>query len=118
METSALDNTIFALQKELSGLEASANGLDSWLKVWTAVVVIGVALELVIIIREFIDARTDWRRGSIKSPEKPATWFFIFQLFATLLITAGVVGELWVGVLSGTVSTEIRSKSRQLVSFV
>jgi hypothetical protein len=80
MDASALDKAISALEKSISSLESSVDSLEFWLWVSTAVVVIGVALELYFIIREYRSQREAWRRAWIRSPEKPRAWLFIFGL--------------------------------------
>lgn len=118
MNPSALDNSISSLQNEISRLEVRADSLDLLLVVATLVVAVGVALEIFVVYKEHLDARRAWSRGSIRSPEKPLIWFFIFQLFGTVLITAGVVGELWASVLAIRINGELRSKNRELVALV
>jgi hypothetical protein len=118
MNPSALDNAISALGNSISILEASSESLEFWLKVWTALVAIGVAFEVIVIVKEYVEARHAWRRSTIRTPEKPSVWFFLFELLGIILVTAGVAGELWVSVSSGRINSDLRTKNKELVGLV
>ena len=44
---------VFALASALDNLEKSWSSLDWWLNFWTILVVVGVAVELVVLITEY-----------------------------------------------------------------
>jgi hypothetical protein len=66
-----------------------------------------------------------WGRGTIRPPERPSTIKYAIELVSLLLITGGIVGELWIGVkitsLNGVLrseNAELRTKSDQLVELL
>lgn len=118
MNPNDLDSAIAALQKTISILEGTSDSLEFWLKVWTGLVVVGVALEVIIILKEHFDERRAWRRSTIRTPEKPSLLFLVFQLIATGLVTLGVAGELYISVLSGRTNSDLRIKNQALVALV
>jgi len=97
-----------ALKILLDNLEMSRSSLHGWLLFWTFLVVLGVALELVFVVKEYIDQSHDFRRGIIHSPEKPSTMLFVSGLLGAGLVAIGVAGELYIDVQAGKVETEIR----------
>jgi hypothetical protein len=103
-----------AIKILLDSLERSRSSLDSWLHFWTWLVVIGVALEVVFVIWEYIE---DWRdyedledfkRGIIHPSEKPSVRLLLLALFGSALIAIGVTGELRIGAKISSVETQIR----------
>ncbi len=82
-------------------------------------------MELWVIWHERRDDTVAWRRGVIRSPDRPSTLKFVIELASVLLITGGIVGELWIGIeiasingLLRTKSAELRGKSNQLVALL
>jgi len=71
MDASALDVAITALENEVSRLEVSIDGLEKWLWISSAAVVIGVTLELWFLIHEYREDRDTWLRGIIIPPSRP-----------------------------------------------
>jgi hypothetical protein len=118
MAASALDIAISVLENEVSRLEVSIDGLEKYLWISSVAVAIGVALELYFLIHEYQSDRKGWLRGAISSPSKPSIRMLSFEVASVLLVVAGVVGELWVGVVSGNRNTELRSKNSRLVGLV
>ena len=90
-----------ALKVLISNLEGSRATLDSWLFVFTLLVVVGVVLEVVFVIWEYRDELHDWRRGIIHPPEKPSIALLVFGLFGAGLVAIGVTGELYIGAKIG-----------------
>src|SRR6266404_806894 len=118
MEASALDKAISALEIALSRLEESSGSLERCLIFWTAVIGIGVSLEILDIIWEYRDDRRAWLRASIRSPERPIISKFIIEIAGAVLVTIGIGGELFTNVKAIGVNTELRNKSRLLVGLV
>jgi len=54
MATSPLDIAISALEKEVSKLEVSIDGLEKWLWISSIAVAVGVALEIFFIVHEHL----------------------------------------------------------------
>ena len=91
-------------------------------------VVVGVALELLVIRHEWRDDMETWALahfGVLRSPGRPSLVKFLVEVASVLLITAGIVGELWIGIeitsINGTLrskNTELRTVSDQLVALV
>src|SRR4051794_26240281 len=112
MDTPALDNAISALENKISSLERFADSLEVFLWIATAAVVIGVALELGVIVHEYRVGIRDWRRGTIRSPERPSRRLFWVNISGALLVTLGVLGELALGVYVSSVNANLRNKNR------
>lgn len=124
-DASALERAISALEKEIKTLDNSSVPLEHSLPWFTGIVAFGVALEFWVIWREHRDDMTAWRRGIVRTPDRPSTLKLIVEVASVLLIAGGIVGELWAGVritsINGNLrskSAELRSKSDQLLSLV
>src|SRR3989442_613713 len=104
MEASALESAIRAL-------EIRSESLESWLKLWITLVVVGVAIELVIVLKEYFDDLEECRRGTIRSPAKPSRWKLIFSLLGAGLVAIGVAGELGIDFKAGDVETGLRNRN-------
>jgi hypothetical protein len=113
MDPSAL---AIALSSRLTDLEYWWSNLDSWLNRWTALVVIGVAMEVIFVLWEYRTELHDFRRGTIRSPEKPRLPKLLFELFGAALVAGGVAGEFVVHTRAGKIETEMRDVARQQVS--
>lgn len=118
MAISPLDIAISALENEVSTLEVSIDDLEKWLWISSIAVAVGVALEIFFIVHEHLEDRAAWRRGIVVTPARPSRRILAFEIASVLLVCAGIVGELWVGVISGTKNTDLRSKTSRLVSLV
>lgn len=89
------------LRSRIESLESSSNSLEAWLHFWTALVAVGLVVEFFFI---FVDDK-----GSIKRRGK-----LIFEVFGTGLITLGVAGEFFVGIMSAKVNDDLRTANLQL----
>jgi hypothetical protein len=118
MDSAALDIAISALEKEISRLELSIDGLEKWLWISSAAVAVGVIFEIVFIVHEYLEDREGWRHGIISSPSRPSFRLLLFEIVSVVVVVAGIVGELWVGVVSSNRNTDLRSKNNRLVSLV
>lgn len=107
-----------ALVSTLTTLEKSWSGLDWWLNFWTAVVVIGVAVELIVLIAEYTHDWRDFRRGIIHSPEKPSMVIFGLGFLGAALVAIGVAGEFRIHTKAGKIEADMRDKTGQLVAIV
>jgi hypothetical protein len=105
-----------ALSNRLSELERWSSVFDSWLNRWTTMVVIGVVLEVAFVAWEYRMELGDFRRGTIRSPEKPKLLKYIIEFLGVGLVALGVTGELVVHTRSGKIDTEMRDITRQQVS--
>jgi hypothetical protein len=118
MDLSALDKAISALQNQISGIEHGVDRLEKFLWIATVVVAIGVALELYSLVHEYRADRSTWARGIIATPEKPSRRVLVIDVIAVLLVVAGIVGELAVGILSANKNEQLRGKNRELIRLV
>lgn len=87
-----------------------------WLSRWTVGVVLGVALELYILWIEFRADLGDFRRGTIRSPERPHIKKLIIELLSAVLVIVGVLGEFSVTRATGGKETEMRAISGEQLS--
>jgi hypothetical protein len=84
-----------ALRSSLASLEDCSSSSHWWLELWTFLVALGVALEVVFILWEYLGELGDFRSGVIRPPERPNTILFALGLLGAGLVAAGVSGELW-----------------------
>jgi hypothetical protein len=118
MDSSALDIAIADLVKEISRLELSIDGLEKWLWISSAAVAIGVIFEIAFLVHEYLEDRDGWRRGILAPPSRPSFRVLIFEIASVAVVVSGIVGELWVGVVSADRNTDLRSKNTRLVRLV
>jgi hypothetical protein len=104
-----------SLARDLDNLEKSWASLDWWLNAWTILVVVGVAVELLVIITEYAHDWRDFRRGTIHTPDKPSILIFGLGFLGAAMVPVGVAGEFQIHVKAGKIESDMRSKSRELV---
>jgi hypothetical protein len=97
-----------ALRIALASLDDCKSSLHWWLGFFTVWVVVGVALELVFVVWEYVDELHDFRRGIVHPPDRPNRLLFALGFFATGLVALGVGGELYAESKIATVETCIR----------
>jgi hypothetical protein len=97
-----------ALRSALASLDNCNSSLHWWLGFWTFLVALGVVLEVVFVVWEYLDGLHDFGRGIIHAPERPPTALFVLGLFGAGLVAAGVSGELWKESQIATVETCLR----------
>jgi hypothetical protein len=83
-----------SLARDLDNLEKSWSSIDSSLSFWTILVVVGVAVELLVIITEYAHDWRDFKRGTIHSPDKPSILIFGFGFLGAALVAIGVAGGI------------------------
>ena len=109
---------ISALENKVSRLEVSIDDLEKYLWIASVAVAVGVTLEVYFLIHAYLSARKEWLKGVISSPPKPSFKFALFEIASVLLVVAGIVGELWVGVISASRNSELRSVNNRLVGLI
>jgi hypothetical protein len=107
-----------ALLNQLKTLESGWGSLDHWLNFWVALVVIGVAMEVVVIVIEYRHELHAFNRGIILPQDRPSRWLFGFGLLGAGLVAIGVAGEFWIHIKAGKLESEMREANRQLVALV
>jgi hypothetical protein len=103
-----------ALRSSLASLDDCNASLHWWLGFWTFLVALGVVLEVVFVVWEYLDELHDFRRGIIHAPERPQTLLFVLGLLGAGLVAAGVSGEFWKESQIATVETCIRKGNDSL----
>lgn len=106
------------LAKELENLEKTWSGLDWWLNFWTALVVIGVAVELIVLAVEYLHEWRDFKRAAIHPPEKPSILVYGLGFVGAALVALGVAGEFRIHTTAGKIESKMRDYTRELVSTV
>ena len=106
------ESTLKAL---INSLEASRGSLDFWLNLSSALVVVGVVLEIVFVIREYNEELHDWRRGIIWPPGRPSRRWLVIELIGVLFVSLGVAGEFFIDVKAGALETQLRKANGDLV---
>jgi hypothetical protein len=125
-DVSALKSAISALESKIAALESASVPWEHRLPWFTGVVALGVAMELWVLWHDRREDMHLWRRGTVCwPPEKPWLTKYIVELVSILLITGGIVAELWAGAriteINGSlrsIGAELRSKSDQLLALV
>jgi hypothetical protein len=107
-----------ALERLLDSLEKSWSSLDWWLNFWTVLVVVGVAVELVVLIIEYTRDWHDFKRGAIHAPDKPSLLVFGLGFTGAALVAFGVAGEFREHIKAGKIESDMREATRQLVALV
>jgi hypothetical protein len=105
-----------ALLSELKSLESAWGSLDHWLIFWIALVVVGVAMEVVVVGIEYRHERRAFSRGIIRPPDKPSLRLFVCGLLGAGLVAIGVAGEFCIHIKAGRVETEMRDVTGKLVA--
>jgi hypothetical protein len=120
---SPLDSSISALRSSISALEASIEALNGRSVFWetlllpfSALVVIGVGLEVWALLWDHGEAMADWRRGIVLPPERPSTRKLWLGIVATLLVVIGVAGELATSGRIASINGQLRTKNSNLRS--
>lgn len=106
---------VSTLHTALGELEASWASLDWWLNFWTVLVVVGVALELLVLVTEYLHGWRDFERGTIHSPERPSIVIFGIGFLGAALVALGVAGEFRVHVKAGKIEVDMRNNNENLV---
>jgi anti-sigma28 factor (negative regulator of flagellin synthesis) len=114
METSTLLSAITALRNSIAALNKRSDALEHWLYICVALVVIGVAAEVVFIFWEYQENLKDFHRGTIRSPEKPSVSKLIMHMIAASFVAIGVGGEFCVDWMAGEIQTDLRNKNGEL----
>jgi hypothetical protein len=104
-----------ALKALIDSLQGSRASLDFWLNLCSALVAVGVVLEVAFILREYYCDLLDWRCGLVHPPERPSKLWLLFELFGVALVTVGVAGEFLIDVKAGSLETQIRNANEKLV---
>ncbi len=107
-----------ALERAISNLERSASSLEAWLTFWIALVVVGLAVEVFVVVKEWVDERRQFRSQVSPAPHKVGWDKLVLHLAGPILITGGVAGELFIHVQSGRVQTELRNANNKVVGLL
>jgi len=89
---------------------------DRWLNCWTIMVVIGVALELLVIAHDYQSDLGEFKRGIVRPPDRPSKRRLLFELLGAGLVVVGVLGEFFVTRAIGENEAAMRVISREQVS--
>src|ERR1700722_18564072 len=81
---------------------------------WSFLVVVGVSLEVVFVVWEYVEELHDFRRGVVHPPERPIRLLFFLGLLGAALVAIGVAGELYAESKIETVETGIRKANDEL----
>jgi hypothetical protein len=103
------------LLRQLDGIRSS---LHSSLRRWEYVVVAGIALEAVVIGKEYWDAWRNHSRETIRSPEKPSTFLFVIGILGVVMVAGGITKQLSVDSNIEAAETQIREGNNLLFEFV
>jgi hypothetical protein len=120
-DASAFDASISALKSSISALESSIDSLDGasafWERVgWSCAIAVGLGViaEVVTIVREYLEDRHIWRRGIVRPPDCPSFRWMLFDVFATVVVVAGIFGEAGATGKVSSINSKLRSKTSEL----
>jgi hypothetical protein len=112
MDESSLRLTIRLLNEQIGSLHTRNH-------IWTAVVILGCALEVMSVCREYLEDKGDWKKGRWRGlapfPEKPSSSWLAFDILGVVLVVAGIAGELQTDMAAGTLETLLKSANENLV---
>lgn len=103
-----------ALRRALDSLVDCSSSQHWWLGFWTLLVAIGVALEIVFVVWEYVKDRRDCRLTLLRPPVKPNLPLFVLGFFGAAMVAGGVSGELYVESKISSVETCIRKGNDQV----
>lgn len=110
-----LPTDVDALTRLISDLNDRRSSIEFWFDLATAFVVVGVAVEVVIVWIEFRKDRKEYledaalyQRGESGPPHKPVAWHVIVEMIAALAVAAGVLGEFCFELRIGDINTCIQ----------
>ncbi|MGA2355740.1 MAG: hypothetical protein ABSG02_14690 [Terriglobales bacterium] len=92
--------------------------LHHWSDLWTVLVVVGVAFEVIVLIVVYLAERHDFRRGFVHAPDKPSFKLLLFELFGVVLVTGGIMGELVVGMKVQHIEVQLAQANEDLINLV
>jgi hypothetical protein len=100
MDLSDLSNKVISLDQTRVKLESSYSDIEVWLAIFTAVVILGLAIE--------------YRRDFLKLFQKPIDWGHALEMFGAFLVVVGICGELGTEYFAGDLTTKLDSNGRQV----
>jgi hypothetical protein len=109
---------ISSLKTQLNNLDGLRSSLHSSLRFWEWVVVAGVAVEFIVLIKEYSDEWKVFWRATIRLPEKPRTLLFVFGFIGIAMVAGGIARELRVDSKIEGVETQVRGLNGQLFGIV
>jgi hypothetical protein len=116
-DVSALESSISALESKVAALESSSVPWEHRLPWFTGAVALGVALEFWVLRDDRREDMHAWRRGIICwPPARPSLVKYIVEIVSILLVTGGIVLELWAGVRITEINGLLRGDSAELRS--
>ena len=108
-----------SLRSLISSLYGRLSSLESWSHFWTAIVILGCALEAIFVIREYWKDRNEWveaqNTGIVAPPSKPSVAWLICEFLGVLFVVTGISGELSIDRKVGEVQTRLRDANEKLV---
>jgi hypothetical protein len=97
-----------ALRSALASVNECGSSLHWELRAWTFLVVLGVALEIVFVVWEYVEDLHDFRRGIVRPPDRPNLLLFVLGFVGAALVAVGVSGEFSAEAKIATLETCIR----------
>jgi hypothetical protein len=124
-DTSALESSISALESSITALDNSSGCWERLFPLFTALVFVGVAMEIIVVLHDHKDDLALWGSGIIRPPARPSAGKLALEIASVVLVSFGILGELGVGLwithINGqlrTKNSELRNKSDQLLALV
>lgn len=123
-DASALRSAISALESDIAALDKSSGSPEYWLAGFTALVAIGVVIEIVVLHLDHKKEMEEWHVCEL-IPAKPTLVKVGWEIASIILVTVGVVGELgtglWISHIDGILrskNAELRTASDHLIAFI
>lgn len=115
---SALESCISALESRAETLNNSSASLEPWTWVFTALVVVGVAMEFWVIRHVHREDMETWALTffGVNRTVRPPTGRLVVEYLSVALVAGGIVGELAMGVMISSINAQLRGVGIQLRS--
>jgi hypothetical protein len=118
MDLSALDKALATIESQIFGIEQYVDSLEKWLWLSSLAVIIGVALEVYFVVNQYREEREAWGRGFVRPPDRPSPWLLAVEVASIILVVAGIVGELGIGILSSNSNAKLRTLNNSRLDLV
>lgn len=124
-DASALESAISTLEREITIIDSSSGRWEIFLTVFSIFVLVGVAMEIIVVLGQNRDETLAWQRATVLPPEKPSANKLKLEIASIALVSLGIAGEIgigaWVSHRNGALRdkhSELRNKSDQLVGLL
>ncbi len=110
-DASALESSISTLEKEIATLESSSSRWEILLTVFSVFVLLGVAIEITVVLKQYLDDRLAWQLATIRLPTKPSAIKLMVEILRIAHVSLGIAGEIGIGLWIAHQNGILRTKN-------